>query len=209
MATKVILPFIFGSLLAFALPALALVDVNVNLDTNFGAQVDPGEAEDGATSSGEVISITRDELDSTGIAEVISAEVESTEDLKAYAKSAIQNNESLEALNFSRDTVEVKYIQDGKLLAIVSVKFTVTARAFANGKVEIDYPWYSFLTVDNSSKVKTDLAIAVETVLNERMVGKVRAEGEVAMPYFTANESAMIASEMERLLAENEGLGLQ
>lgn len=209
MATKVILPFIFGSLLAFALPALALVDVNVNLDTNFGAQVDPGEAEDGATSSGEVISITRDELDSTGIAEVISAEVESTEDLKAYAKSAIQNNESLEALNFSRDTVEVKYIQDGKLLAIVSVKFTVTARAFANGKVEIDYPWYSFLTVDNSSKVKTDLAIAVETVLNERMVGKVRAEGEVAMPYFTANESAMIASEMERLLAENEGLGLK
>lgn len=124
-------------------------------------------------------------------------------DLRAYAQTALREDEDLGALNFASNRVEVSYKQQGRFLALVPMSFKVRAVARASGEVELYYPWYSFLTLDDEEEVRTKLKIAVDNALHARAVGSVRAEGEVANPAFTPAESAEVAAEMHATLRES------
>ena len=105
-----------------------------------------------------------------------------------------------ESLGISRTQVEVSYKQKGHIFAFIPITFTVRAVASADGRVEMEYPWYSVITIDNRREVETELKIAVETTLSASKVGSVRAEGKPAQPQFTPSESAQVVSAMHSVL---------
>lgn len=136
-----------------------------------------------------------------GSARVEAADVGTSSDLRAYAHTTMSEDERVDALQFSPDAIVVHYRQKGRLLALVPVTFTVVARAQADGQVEVRYPWYSFLTVDNEQKIATEMKVAVDSALHERLVGSVRAAGE--RQSFTASEAAEVATQMNKVLRAN------
>lgn len=207
--------------------AFAIIDLNVNgggqitasssgntsseVEVNAGAGADGGAttSEGTADSSASVevsqsLRISRDSLASVSETEEVSSEaVLVNSDLRAYATTALRSDENLEEINFTDYEVSVHYKERGKFLALVPITFTAKATATADGRVELDYPWYAFLTLDNQEKIKTELKVAVDNTLKARAVGSVRAEGEVENPSFTASESAEVATRMHVVLRSN------
>ena len=175
------------------------VDTSVNVESGSNEENDDG-------STVEVFNINRTELGSNveSGAKVEARSVVTNGDLRAYALSAISADADLEAMNFSEDTVEIKYKEQGKLLALVPITFTARAIAHADGTIELKYPWYSVLTVDNKTELETKIQVAVDNALNARMVGSVQAEGEEASPAFTAPESAEVAAQIHAVLSARE-----
>ncbi|MBX4181643.1 hypothetical protein KW807_02150 [Candidatus Parcubacteria bacterium] len=109
--------------------------------------------------------------------------------------NSIQTVESREV-----DVVEVRSKDHGHLLALVPVDLNVTVRAHADGTVEVIYPWYSVLTVDNKEDLETQVKIAVDNALRAEEVGRVRAEGEVINPTFSTQSAAHVRAEIEKVL---------
>ncbi len=109
-------------------------------------------------------------------------------------------------LSASTNIVEVEHVETGKFLALVPIDFTIYAKAYSDGSVEIEYPWYSFLTVTNKEMLETKMRIAVNNALRARMVGSVRAEGEPTSQIFTSAEVEEIAQVMGEVLKENASL---
>lgn len=126
--------------------------------------------------------------------------VETQADLETYAQAALAADESIEEINFTDNSVEVRYKETGQFLALVPIRLSISAAAYADGHVEVKYPWYAIFTLDRQDEIETQLKIAVNTALAARMVGWVQAEGEVENPIFTASESAQVADEMHTVL---------
>lgn len=217
--------FLFVAVLALTggSQAYALVDLNVGAGVNASANA---SSSSNAGSKTEVKSSTSLEAES-GMGEVqgssnlsasssvnvlsdMSADkVESDGDLQAYAETALRNDESLSDVSFTDDTVTVKYKEKGRFLALVPMTFTVSAKAHADGTLELDYPWYSFLTLDSQDELETDLRIAVDNAIRAQAVGSVRAEGQAENATLSASERAVIAAEMHTILkARLAGEGL-
>ncbi len=197
-------------------------DVNTTIDLNGNTNGDSSSASNDTSSTGSIdlssdmigeggrLDVTHDdvvsgsaEADFSGEEAVSSAQVSTNADLKAYARSAIRADEQVEGIHFTGKAVEVKYKEKGRFLALLPITFTVSAITHADGRVEVKYPWYSFLTVDNHDKVETELKVAIDNALRSRMVGSVQAEGSAANASFTAAESAAVAAQMQKVLNAN------
>ncbi|MDP2641901.1 MAG: hypothetical protein Q8P21_01255 [bacterium] len=191
-------------------------DVNVNVDAGADATVDTSVLMDADVMlEGRAINVTRTEVErdvedeAGGGVSMESQAVLTNGDLRAYALGAIRSDASVEEMNFTGDSVEVIYKQKGRLLALVPITFNVRAIARADGTVEVRYPWYSFLTVDNREEIEAQVKVAVDTALRARTVGSVQAEGESENPSFTAAEKAAVSSRVHTVLKstfENEGV---
>lgn len=198
----------FGDVRAYALIDLNYGDANTTSSSSSNTSVDietRASAEvqsETAVSEGEEIKVGRNQIstEDEGSVVISAKAVLTNSDLRAYADSALRSDKNLEEVNFKSNRVEVKYKETGKFLALVPITFTVKAVANANGEVELNYPWYAFLTVDNEERLETELKVAVDNALRARTVGSVRAEGEVESPFFTASESAEVAGEMHAIL---------
>lgn len=127
-------------------------------------------------------------------------EVVTEADLEAYASTTIDSDELIEEINFTNDAVEVKYKENGQLLALIPITFTATVVAHADGSVEVKYPWYSVVTVDKKSKVEAQIKVAVDNAMRAWMVGSVKAEGEEVNPKFSVSESAEVAAQIQAVL---------
>ena len=64
--------------------------------------------------------------------------------------------------------IEVVYKQSGKILAIFPITFEARVVAHVNGEIEIRYPWYSFLMIDNKTEVGDELQGEVNAFLQGR-----------------------------------------
>ena len=215
-------PLIFAIALGLLFPVkapAALIDLGLGTSYDSSTSVDMGATSSASTGAGidenasTEIRINRDNVEVEGEGEstvsIMPRAVLTNSDLQAYAAGAVRSDAGVEEMNFTKDVVEVTYKQKGRFLALFPVTFAVTARAHADGAVELDYPWYAFLTIDRQNEIETNVKIAVDTALRERMVGSVRAEGEPVNPEFSAAESATIASQMHAVLKssfENEGV---
>jgi hypothetical protein len=181
-------------------PALAI-------NTNVGATATSGTSASGTSVKSNTsvkiegeIKINRADVEAEDRLLTKSAQtVNTSADLNAYAAGAITGDEGVDSMNFSGDAVEVRYKQRGRLLAVIPMTFYVTAVAHSNGEVEVEYPWYSFLTVDNRTEVETQVDLAVEDALVARAnaAAKVGGAGNLS---FTPRESAIIASQMHAVL---------
>lgn len=217
---------LMGVFLASASSASALIDLNlggsasgsatssesssadasgtssVDVRTTVDAHADADVSADANAQEDLDMTFTHDDAmeDESSMSVMSASSVSSRADLESYARSSLKSDENLEAVRFSNDTVEVKYKERGHFLALFPVSMNVTAKAHADGSVDLDYPWYAFMTVDNKDKVETSLKVAVDNALRARMVGSVQAEGKAEHPRFTASESAMLASEIQAVL---------
>lgn len=107
----------------------------------------------------------------------------------------------------SIESVEIHFNEVGKLFALVSVKFSATVRVDPTGRVALEYPWYSRLTVDRREALTSELAVAVDNALHGLMVGKVVGAGEVEpKSYFSAEEASVVQVAVNSVLKQNFGI---
>ena len=106
-------------------------------------------------------------------------------------------------ISTTTDVVEVQYEEQGKFLALLPINLTISAKAYANGKVEVNYPWYSFLTVTKKDKIESEMRVAVDNAMRLSMVGSVQASGEPVNKTFSASEAEGVVRAMKHVLAEN------
>lgn len=101
------------------------------------------------------------------------------------------------------DKVEVRHKQKGALLALIPVTFDVTTIAYPTGVVEMRYPWWGAITLDNEKEIKTRIKVAVNNSLKASLVGSVKAEGEPKEPYFTRSQADAVEKEIRSILLES------
>lgn len=99
--------------------------------------------------------------------------------------------------------VVVEYREKGYLLALVPIDFTVRAAAYPDGRVELRYPWYSFMTLDNEAQIETELKIVVSSTLTDHARGSVKAVGVALKPTFSEGERIFVAEAMREVLEKN------
>lgn len=179
-------------------------DVNADLDQDASATTTTDSSVDISTDvEAEVrsINLIRDQIDVSGevsIEVTNPQEVDSEASLSAFASSTISADPNIEELVVTDDRIELTYEQQGRLLAFLPVTYSVTAIAHANGEVEVDYPWYTFLVSDNSAEVEAQMESAVDVALAQDAdtTADIRT-------VFTAEESAMVISEMQAVFQNN------
>jgi hypothetical protein len=118
--------------------------------------------------------------------------------LEAYPIDAEEEVLGEEALIPTDDVVEVEYLQPGKLLKVIPVEVPVIVRIYADGRLEVKYPWYSFVVSTERKRVEEKLGVRVNQVLSERFDERDR-DAEFA---FTEEESENIATEIRLVLEE-------
>ncbi|MBX4206462.1 hypothetical protein KW784_01615 [Candidatus Parcubacteria bacterium] len=123
--------------------------------------------------------------------------------LAGSAHAVIDLTPALAADDAGAESVAVTYRETGRLLALVPVTFTVRATAHADGTMELEYPWYSFLTVDKRDKVEAELKVAVDAALRSLAVGSVKAGGEAKRTAFSPEEARAAATAMKRVMEDN------
>lgn len=185
------------------------------LDVDTGLQADLDTQETSTTSgsnilieSGTIISVTRAQVkgSSEEIINITPETVNSRESLQAFATSTVSADENIEALVITDEYVEITYKERGKLFAIMPITFDVTATAYADGRVEVDYPWYAFLMADNGAEVEAGIESAVSAVLNGRATttdatvgGDANIQSRTGAS-LTAEEAAVVVARMHSVL---------
>lgn len=155
---------------------------------------------DWGTSVGASTSADSASADNKTPLEMTADRVENVTDLDAYSNTAMQGDSSLDSMSFTENSVTVTYKAKGRLLALVPMSFLIRATAHANGKVELTYPWYSFLTLDGRDQLETEMRVAVDNALRAQALGSVRAEGEAENSTLTPAQKAILAREMNAIL---------
>jgi hypothetical protein len=182
-------------------------------DDNDGAKVEV-ENENSTDNDVNVINVNRAQIQNRGNSnENISetgaehratvlgpGDVENFGDLRAFAEARISKDDNLDEVNFTRDSVEVRYKQHGRFLALFSVPMKVKVTVNAEGDVKVRYPWYSFFTLDNQDQIEAQIKVAVDNALRGRMVGSVQSEGKADKPTLTPSELATLVDRIEAVL---------
>ncbi|KKW13779.1 MAG: hypothetical protein UY54_C0028G0008, partial [Parcubacteria group bacterium GW2011_GWA2_50_10b] len=125
--------------------------------------------------------------------------VTTVSELESYARATVRSDALVDSMNFTDQRVEVKYREEGQLLALIPITYTVSVTAKADGTVEVKYPWYSIVTVNRKDDIESRAKVAVDNALRARMVGVVRAEGQ-AQESFSAAEAADVAAQIHAVL---------
>jgi len=143
------------------------------------AGVDIGaSADDTGVSSGDradfSFSIGRDDADqadtgASGRGSVESASaVSSDETLRAYAETAVRNDENLERVEVGSEGLDIRYRQEARILGFIPGHVTVTVHVTNDGSVSVDYPWYSFMAATGTdrealeSRIRSDVSAAMD-----------------------------------------------
>lgn len=113
--------------------------------------------------SDEGLVVTRGDVVSTATA-MSAISVSTQADLKAYATSFISSDEDVTRVEADADEVSVWYKQPAKLLGFIPVRVSAQASVNADGTVDVDYPWYSFLTTYDDAKLESDLDVAAGSI---------------------------------------------
>jgi hypothetical protein len=102
------------------------------------------------------------------------------------------------------EAVEVSSKQRGHLLALVPVNLRIIVVAWADGRLEIDYPWYSFMTLSHREELETKLKVAVNNSRDRSFLGSVKAEGVSSEPKFTTAQAEAVKEGIEKVLAASD-----
>lgn len=102
------------------------------------------------------------------------------------------------------DMVEVRAVRRGHLLALVPIDLDVRVKAWANGEVEIELPWYASLTIMDRETLFTKLRAVVSNVRHKEALSSVKAEGQAILPSFTSEEVDEISLEMKKVLKDRD-----
>jgi len=78
----------------------------------------------------------------------------------------VLNNERIEKIEATQTEARVNYRAEMRLFGLIPVEREVEGRARANGAVEIDYPWYRFLsTTPDREEIENQLRMSIEIMM--------------------------------------------
>lgn len=177
---------------------------NSSTTSNGSATVETGRdggVEVNAGKSGNVIRIDRssEEVKSGSRVNVTVDRVMTDTDLKAYVASEIKSDDNFNGVNIGDDKIEVDYKQPARFLGIIPMMVSVGVNINADGSVNVDYPWYSFLSLTNKSDLEAAIKSEVKAFLEERAnVGSSQAalSGNAST---TASTTASVSSTTPRV----------
>lgn len=145
----------------------------VNSNTNGSATVTTGReggAEVSAGASGNVIRVDRssDEVRTSISREVDAEQVTTDADLRSFVVSQIRSDENFMSADIGDEEVVVSYRQPARFLGILPMMMPVRVTVDAGGDVDIDYPWYSFLSLTNRADLEAAIESEVAAFLEDR-----------------------------------------
>ncbi|MES2930490.1 MAG: hypothetical protein V4665_01770 [Patescibacteria group bacterium] len=93
--------------------------------------------------------------------------VQSQENLQNYTVYTVQNDENMEKAGINQNGMDLSYIQPARFLGFIPSRIPVDIHIGADGTVDTDYPWYSFLMDTNKDELEAAIKTQVDTVLNQ------------------------------------------
>jgi hypothetical protein len=195
----------------------ASVGVDVDANVGVGGKTGTGTTSAGATATTKsdaeatasndteadsaadfVVSVTRASVSagSGGNATVTApSSVRTQSDLSAYATTVVKTDENVESADLSDEEVSVRYKQRAWLFGVIPMYVTAEARAEADGRVTVRYPWYGFLLSKGERvELESDLNVAVESALG----GSASAGADLS-----ANTQARLLEAMRTTMKQN------
>jgi hypothetical protein len=172
--------------------AAALIDLGIGLDYGNYTNVDAGKTVKANSTSGGVSQT------SLGVATITPSEVTSEAGFDIYASSTVNADPYIESVSYTPDEVVVWYKDEGKLLALIPISLRVKVAAYPDGSVEVGYPWYSRITVDRQTELKSRIGVAVATAMKSDSVGVLSAAQTPAK--FSPHEAALVSSKILEVL---------
>ena len=179
-------------------------DVTGSVDTNGSAG---GDTEGEARGEGSVVSVSAVEVRGWDAQEKQAflatvkahAQVQSEQDLEAFAKGVIAADGNVEAVATNDEEVRVSYRVPAKFLGIfeasIPAEVLVRAEAEAEGRVEVRFPWYKFLFSVEGETNEAELKSAVESRVNATLNTSANANAQFAL-----NDQARISQEVSAAL---------
>jgi len=80
----------------------------------------------------------------------------------------VLNNNRIEKIEATQTEARINYRAEMRLFGLIPVKREVEGRAQADGTVEIDYPWYRFLsTVPDHDNLESELQTSIEIMMTQ------------------------------------------
>jgi len=78
----------------------------------------------------------------------------------------VLNNERIEKIEATQTESRINYRAQMRLFGLIPVEREVKGRAQADGTVEIDYPWYRFLsTTPDREEIENQLRMSIEIMM--------------------------------------------
>lgn len=170
--------------------------VNTNIDSNVEVKTNPNTNSEININAGVGIDLENNSSDkamkvnASGVAIMLSSQVNSEADLKVFSSNASTKNKSVVKINInSKDDgeskVEVIYRHNGKLFGFIpiTVRSTTILEVTANGETEIKTgkSWYAFLVTgenytgaDVKSRIKNDVIIKSNAKANASALEKAK-----------------------------------
>ncbi len=163
---------------AVSIPAVGAMDLIVTR-----SQVE-AEAEAGAEADSRgIVGIpnTGVEISTPAAASEVSSEI----DLKAFVTGMIREDQKLDEMGFTAESVEAKYKERGRLAALIPVSYTVGITVDAEGEVDVDFPWYGFMIsgkTTTSSELEELIWNDIDEILTANTTGvfSVREQAEIS-----------------------------
>lgn len=76
------------------------------------------------------------------------AELRSGQDLDNFARGILIEDENVDEVQIAEEGVAMSYRVRGKFLGVVDLPMRARSQVYADGRVKVKYPWYSFLFAD-------------------------------------------------------------
>lgn len=85
-------------------------------------------------------------------------EVETESDLALYAAGLLLADENAKKIELGNGDVQLTYRTHARLFGFIPVLVSATATVNQSGDVEVEYPWYAFLSSTNRAEIENDIA---------------------------------------------------
>ncbi|HEX8591309.1 MAG TPA: hypothetical protein VF696_00960 [Candidatus Paceibacterota bacterium] len=140
--------------------------VDTVVEGDGGASADTGVSSDtGASASGGAagtLSLTQEQAAATSLdaesAELSAGSVINSQDLSLYVTSVMKRDVKIEEIHADGEHVSITYTLPARFLAVIPTSLTAEATVTADGKIDLDYPWYRFLfAVENGDDIEARL----------------------------------------------------
>jgi hypothetical protein len=112
-------------------------------DINIGV----GELQKGGVSvaAGDVNGLTEEEKQEFLLTVKTHAQVRSEQDLQNFAKGVLVEDANMEEISLNFEKIKTSYRMPAKFLGILNGSLSARTEVDAEGRVKVQYPWYSFL----------------------------------------------------------------
>lgn len=152
----------------------------------------------------DLLIVTRAEVDAGSIKATVSSPsaVSTRADLSGYLATEMKTDKNISSVEVASDGVEVTYKQHAKLFGFIPVTVDATAEVDADGKVEVSYPWYSFLMVTNKSDLETRIQNRVDADANLSTSADASANAEAAAQLGADAQARIVAAVKAAMQAE-------